>query len=64
MSFNQRAWVVESHGDRSVLRYQVAAQLSGVPQWASNYPMASELGVDAQEEPVLYTLTLGHPPAG
>lgn len=26
--------------------------------------LARELGVDAQEEPVLYTLTLGHPPAG
>ena len=26
--------------------------------------LAHELGVDAQEEPVLYTLTLGHPSSG
>lgn len=42
--FNQGAGGVESHGDRSVLRYQVAAHLSGVPQWASNYAMTRRLG--------------------
>lgn len=52
--FNQGAWVVESHGDRSVLRYQVAAHLSGVPQWASNYAMTRRLGrlLDAVEKRV------------
>ena len=34
LSFNQGAWVVESHGDRSLLRYQVSASLSWVPQWS------------------------------
>ena len=52
--FNQGAWVVESHGDRSVLRYQVAAQLIGVPQWVSNYAMKRRLGrlLDAVEKRV------------
>ena len=55
LDFNQGAWVVESHGDRSVLRYQVAAKLSGIPQWMSNFSMTRRLGrlLDAVETRVL-----------
>ena len=54
LAFNQGAWIVESHANRSVLRYQVAAHLSGVPQWASNYAMTRRLGrlLDAVEKRV------------
>lgn len=55
LKFNQGAWVVESHGDRSVLRYQVAAKLTGIPQWVSNFAMRRRLGrlLDAVEARVI-----------
>jgi hypothetical protein len=44
LRFNQGAWIVESHGDLSVLRYQVSASLDIVPQWIVNYAMRRRLG--------------------
>jgi hypothetical protein len=44
LDFNEGAWVVESEGSRSVLRYQVSASLAWVPQWAINYLMLHRLG--------------------
>lgn len=44
LSYNQGAWVVENHGDRAILRYQVSAALSGVPQWIVNFAMRRRLG--------------------
>jgi uncharacterized membrane protein len=44
LSYNQGAWVVESHGERTILRYQVSAALGGVPQWIVNYAMRRRLG--------------------
>lgn len=44
LNFNQGAWIVESLGDRSVLRYQVSASLDWVPQWLVNYAMRRRLG--------------------
>lgn len=44
LAFNEGAWVVEDHGDSAVLRYQVAASLRLLPQWALNYTMRLRLG--------------------
>jgi hypothetical protein len=51
LRFNQGAWIVQSHGDRNVLRYQVSASLTGVPQWLVNYAMRRRVGrlLDAVE---------------
>lgn len=37
LDFNEGAWVVEEEGDRTLLRYQVAAALHWLPQGPSNY---------------------------
>jgi Polyketide cyclase / dehydrase and lipid transport len=44
LPYNQGAWVVERYGKQSILRYQVSAALSGVPQWIVNFAMRRRLG--------------------
>jgi hypothetical protein len=44
LPYNQGAWIVEDHGGRSVLRYQVSASVSWVPQSLANYAMRMRLG--------------------
>ncbi|MBI4600960.1 MAG: SRPBCC family protein [Planctomycetes bacterium] len=54
LSYNHGAWVVEAHGPRTVLRYQVSASLGWVPDWAVNYAMRGRLTklLDSVEERV------------
>jgi hypothetical protein len=44
LSYNAGAWIVEKHGDESILRYQVAARVGWLPQWMSNSAMRGRLG--------------------
>lgn len=44
LTHNQGAWVVEKVPEGSILRYQVSAALTGVPQWIVNYAMRRRLG--------------------
>jgi hypothetical protein len=44
LRYNAGAWIVEKHGDESILRYQVAARLGWLPQWMTNSAMRGRLG--------------------
>jgi hypothetical protein len=44
LTYNQGAWVVERVPEGAILRYQVSAALTGVPQWIVNYAMRRRLG--------------------